>query len=194
MDYTKSTPQEVVVYLGDKLPEYPLPPSVSSMDDYVLATEYGSKVSKAKKEIENICDHFSKPHYNTYKTIRGMFAPFVESLEVKEKAVKKMMLEFNALEQKRLDEEQKRIEAEALEKAVDGEEVVVPVVNDIKTVEAIGGKSQIRTLTKWKVADITQVPVEFLTVNEKLVDEAVKSGRIPAGIEVYKENTLAFKR
>lgn len=175
-----------------KLPSYDLPSEITSQEEYVAATDLGGKIKKALKDIEGFRDFYSKPHYDTYKNIRQMFEPFVSTLKEKEVALKTIMLAFHREEQKRKDAEQAAIEAKALENAKEGEQVVVPVVNDIKTTEAIYGKSQVRILKKWRVVDITKVPYEYLEVNKKAVDDAIKKGLIPTGIEQYEEESLAI--
>jgi len=194
MDFTKYPMTQVVTALKKKLPPYELPTVIENMADYTLAVELGSKISKATKDVESMRDHFSKPHYATYKNIREQFEPFIEVLESKAKLLKPLMIAFNVEEQKRRDAEQLRLEQEALSKVSEGEEVVVAVIDSVKTVESATGKAQMRALKKWRVSDFGSVPIEFLMVDTKLVDESIKKGIIPSGIETYIENSMAFQR
>lgn len=194
MELKNKTPEQVTTSLAKKLPEFELPTEITSMEEYQMATDLGSQISSARKEIEKYRDFFAKPHYKVYKEIRKKFEPFIKDLEAKEKKMKSVMLAWHKEEQKRRDEEQARIEAEAIANAEEGQEVSVEVVNDIKTVEGGAGKSQVRTLKKWRVKDITLVPSDYLEVNKSMMNEAVKKGIVPSGIEVYEEETMAFSR
>lgn len=175
-----------------KLPSYDLPSSIDTSEQYTEATDLGGKIKKALKDIEKFRDFYAKPHYDTYKKIRENFEPFIKTLKEKEATLKSMMLTFHREEQKRKDAEQAAIEAEALKNAKEGEDIIVPVVNDIKTTEATYGKSQVRVLRKWRVTDIKLVPHEYLEVNKKAIDAAIKSGNLPPGIEQYEEESLAI--
>lgn len=181
-----------IANIEKKLPGYELPTAITTMEEFTQATDLGGKIKKATKEIEKFRDFYAKPHYDTYKNIREQFEPFLSMLKEKEATLKPMMLAFHREEQKRKDAEQAKIEAEALANAKDGESIQVEVVNEIKTTEGAYGKSQVRTLKKWRVVDITKVPAEFLEVNSVAVNKAIKEGRVPAGIEEYEEQSMAI--
>lgn len=174
------------------LPDYTLPTVVSSPEEYSTAQDLLGKIKKGIKQIETFRDFHSKPHYDTYKSIRAQFEPFLTQLEEKEKTLKSLMLVFYAEEKKRKDEEQKRLEQLALENAKEGDIVTVAVVNDIKTNETLNTKSTVRTIKKWRVVNIELVPTKYLTVDKKLVDEDIKKGIIPSGIEQYEEDSLSI--
>jgi len=175
-----------------KLPDYKLPTEISTAEEYKSATDTGGKIKKAYKDIEKYMKFYSDPHFKEYKRIREQFAPFLSTLKEKETALKSVMLVFHKAEQVRKDAEQKALEAAALENASEGDEVTVPVVNNIATTEATYGKSQVRTLKRWKVTDITLVPHEYLEVNKKAVDAAIKKGITVPGTEQYEEQSMAF--
>lgn len=194
MKLENQSPSAVVKKIGEKLPTYELPTEIKNMVEYRQATDLGSKMAKALKDIEGIRDHYAKPHYDTYKNIRGEFAPFVDLLSDKIKALKPIMLAWHKEEQRLRDEEQKRLEAEAVKNAPEGAEVTVEVVNEIKTIDGGEGRSQVRTKKKWRVVDINKVPSKYLEVNKKEMDAAIKKGIVPPGIEEYEEESLAFSR
>jgi len=181
-----------IANIEKKLPSYELPTEIKTMEEFTQATDLGGKIKKAMKEIEKFRDFYAKPHYDTYKKIREQFEPFLFKLKEKEHALKPMMLAFHKEEQARKDALQAKIEAEALANAENGESIQVEVVNEIKTTESVYGKSQVRTLKKWRVTDITKVPYEFLEVNKVAVNQAIKEGRIPVGIEEYEEQSMAI--
>jgi len=194
MKLDNKEPKEIVASIKKNLPKYTLPETIDTMEEYMVATDLGSKIAKAKKDVEKFRDHFAKPHYDTYKKIREMFSPFVEGLTTKEKELKTLMLSFHKIEKVKRDAEQALVEAEAIANAPEGAEVVVEVVNDINTIDGGEGRSQVRTLKKWRVVDINKVPTKYLEVSKKLVDEDIKKGIVPPGIEQYEDQTLVFSR
>lgn len=194
MDLEKLTPTKVVARIEKKIPNFKVPEKIENAEEYASATEKASIVGKAKKDIEGYRDFYAKPHYNTYKDIRKQFEPFVKLLEKTDKAYRAVMIDFKREEKKELDKKQEELEAKALENAKDGEEVRVPIINEEKTVDFGGGRSQTRTITKWEVTDISKVPTEYLEVNKSAMGTAVKEGKTPPGIRVYEDISIALSR
>lgn len=178
--------------IESKLPLYDIPQTISSVEENATALDLAAKIKKAGKLIEEKMDFYAKPHYNEYKRIRDAFKPYLDMLGEKEKSLKALMLEFHKAEQKRLDEEQKKLEEEALKNAKAGEAVEVAVVNDIKTREAIHGKSTVRQVKKWRVVNLSLVPREYLMVDDAKVKAALKKGKVPEGIEEYIEESMSI--
>lgn len=162
------------------------------MEEYNSAIDLASKIKRAKAEVEKWRDHYAKPHYDTYKKIREAFRPYIDTLGLKEEQLKKMMTSFIVIEKKRKDEEQKALEEAALAQAKEGEDVIVPVVNDINTVEAVHGKATVRKTKKWRVKDFNKIPREYLMVNDNAVKLAMKKEKEVPGIEFYEEESIAI--
>jgi len=184
--------KKALTSIEKRLPEYVVPTKIKTAEQNKDAVDLVAKIKKASKLIQDKMNFYAKPHYNEYKRIRGEFSPYLDMLGAKEKELKGYMLTFHKAEQKRLDAEQAKIEAEALKKAKTGEAVEVAVVNDIKRVEAVHGASTIRKIKKWRVTNIDLVPTDYLMVNEKKVKESLKIGKVPSGIEEYYEDQLAI--
>jgi len=55
-------------------------------------------------------------------------------------------------------------------------------------------KISTKEVKKWRLSDFSQIPDEFLMVNEKAVEKAIKEGRIVPGIEIYTEEKTTIKR
>jgi len=184
--------KKVLAQIEKKLPVFNVPEVINTQEEYKTALDNVARVKKAYKLIEEKRDFYAKPHYNTYKEIRKAFRPYLDQLSTTEPAYKRVMLDFHQSEQKRLDAEQAKIEEEALKNAKEGEAVEVEEVNNIKRVEAIHGVSSVRKTKKWRVIDITKIPLEYLMIDEKKVKEALKIGKSIEGIEEYIEESLAI--
>lgn len=67
-------------------------------------------------------------------------------------------------------------------------EVVLP-----STVICPQGEVIFRRVKKWRVKDEKLIPRDYLTIDEKKVNEAVREGREIPGIEVYYDDEIAVK-
>lgn len=176
------------------LPEFVVPTAIQSVEEYQHQLDVAGKLKKALKQIETARDFYAKPHYNEYKRIRDAFEPYLKELEQQEKDFKKVLTQFCIEEDARRAKEQARIEAEALKNAANNPDapVVVEDLGNMKTVETVNTKSQMRTVTKWKVIDESKIVRKYLMIDTKAIDAAVKAGITPAGIEVYEEKTMGI--
>lgn len=77
---------------------------------------------------------------------------------------------------------------EALELPVLQSEVVLP-----STVICPQGEVIFRKVKKWRVKDENLIPRDYLSINEKKINEAVREGREIPGIEVYYDDEVAVK-
>ena len=96
----------------------------------------------------------------------------------------------------RMLEDQRRKEEEALEIAADlfdaADEVYVPPVERI--IRGDGAVAVTKTQKKFKVADLSKVPLKYLTLDERAVERDIKLGinSIP-GLEIYEETTTQLR-
>lgn len=96
----------------------------------------------------------------------------------------------------RMLEDQRRKEEEALKIAADlfdaADEVYVPPVERI--IRGDGAVAVTKTQKKFKVADLSKVPLKYLTLDERAVERDIKLGinSIP-GLEIYEETTTQLR-
>jgi len=169
---------------------------ITTQDDYSKAADFLKMIKNKISWLEDKRMSYTKPLDESKKQIKADFDEIINPLETLVNDVKTKMLVWQKEEQKRRDEEQKRIDAEALKSLKEkGEsEAVVPVVESVKSVKGSFATVSVRKIQKWRLVDFKAVPDEFKTVNDSLVTQAVKGGlkSIP-GIEIYEEETLAIR-
>ena len=106
------------------------------------------------------------------------------------------MVEWKTFEQMQADKLQQRIEADALAQAEEEgvSEVEVAIVNDVKTER--GEVSTSSVVKKWQheVEDETKVPVEYMSVDEKKLKQAVKDGiRDIPGVRIFEKSSITIR-
>lgn len=171
--------------------------NIQTADDYTKAGDILKMVQQRIKKVEIKRKEYTDPLEQTKKKIIADFKGITEPLESFVEEVKKKMIEWYKLDQKRRDEEQKKIESEALKQAKEeGKlEVVVPVVNEVK--KSHYGESSTSTVKKtwtFKIVDENQIPRQFLTIDAVKIRAAIKEGeRLIGGIEIYQEENLSIR-
>lgn len=172
--------------------------TIETQDQYTAAGDKIKEVNTRIRKLEEKRKQYTDPLDDLKKQIMSDFKQMTDPLEEFVDMVKSKMLEFYKAEQKRKDEEQKRIEAEALEKAKqeDVSEVIVPVVNhQLKTQRGYKSTITVKKVWKWRVVDETKVPREYLCLDEKKINLAVRNEvRKIDGLEIYQEETAPVIR
>ena len=169
---------------------------ITTKEEYTQAGDVIKAINNKIKNIEAKRVDYTKPLLDQKKKIDDDFKAAMKPLEELVKEIKSKMLDWSREEQKRLDEEQIRIEAEAMSKAKEENtsEVVVPIVNNIKSQRGEASTSTIKKVWKWKITDETKVPREYLVVNDKALNEAMKNGeRRIDGVEFYQEEQMSIR-
>lgn len=171
--------------------------NINTAEDYTQAGDILKMVQQRVKKVEAKRKEYTDPLEQSKKRIIADFKQITEPLEQFVEEIKKKMVEWYRLDQKRRDDEQKRIEAEAIKQAQDEKklEVVVPVVNEVKKTHH--GESSTTTVKKiwtFKIIDPEKVPIGYRTIDEKLIRGAIKEGvRKIDGVEIYQDDSLSIR-
>ena len=161
---------------------------------------FSAKVEAARK------DHVS-PFNEFVKRINSAFKPIIEDLANCEQQIKdKLLVWIRHKEQLRIEEERKRqvefekqVEEKKFEEGVFGssDKVVAP---PLPIIAANGpargdlGTASTKTIWRWELVDIKKVSIDLLMINDKLVNEKVRSGiREISGIRIYEDKTIAIR-
>lgn len=166
------------------------------------ATNDLSVLSKCKKAIELKRREYIDPISTHMAEVNMVFKSITAPLDEAEKTTKGKILAYKqAQEAKRAQIEEAnrlRMEAARIEAAANGTgEISQSVIESplplspANTTHADMGSASTVKLRKWRLADIRQVPAEYLKVDEVQIGKLVRAG-IPAipGIEIYVEETL----
>lgn len=139
--------------------------------------------------------------------LAGVLSETKDKVKLKEQAefyaekfieeVKAKMVDWYKLDQQRRDEEQKRIDADALKQAkVENKlEIEVPIVNQVqKTHHGENSTTTVKKVWTFKIIDESKVPIGYRTIDEKLIRGAIKEGiREIEGVKIYQEDSIAIR-
>ena len=184
-----------------KLQAYALSMVVADVSAAKMATDDLAALSKVKKAIEQKRKEWIDPISTHLAEVNQAFKQFTAPLEEADKCLRGKIMDWKHAEEERkrqIDEVNRlRFEAARLEAKANGGEITESVVilpspdAPAKTMASDLGSSSTVKLRKWRLVDISQVPAEYLKVDEVAIGKLVRAG-IPAipGIEIYTEETL----
>ncbi|MBT9161087.1 MAG: hypothetical protein DDT26_02386 [Dehalococcoidia bacterium] len=193
---------------------------VRNAADYQSASEVLKAIKSRLKEVEDLRKGMTRPLDAAKAKIMAFFKPVTESLTNAETRTKKSMLVWQAEEeQKRLEEErrlqalarreQERLDRLAEERAQRWEDKgqlekaeqirdsvpVIPVPIVVREAPKAEGIST-RTIWKFRIIDKEAIPHEYMIPNEKMLGDFARATKgtiaIP-GIEFYAEEILASR-
>lgn len=175
---------------------------ITTAEDLKPATDDLSIIAKVKKALEGKRKEYVVPLQDQVKEFNEAFKTLMEPILIADQVTREKILAYQQ-EQKRIRQEQERINAlriEAAEKeaALNNGEItesvnLVEVVSEApKRVSTEMGTVGQRMIRKWEVIDMAQVPEEYKVIDSARVTKVVKAG-IPSipGIRIYEEPTLA---
>lgn len=169
---------------------------ITTANEYTGAGDLLKQLQLKVKKVEEKRKEYTKPLDDLKKKIMDDFRQITDPLEQFITDVKVKMTDWYRLEQKRKDEEQKKIEADALAQAkVDNKsEVVVPVVNDIKTQRGDVATTTVKKVWKWELIDAQKIPRDYLCPDPVKIGEAIRSGvREIEGVRIYQDEQISIR-
>lgn len=151
---------------------------ISNQDEYTHAGDVMKLCKNKIKEIEDERKLYTQPLDESKKRIMAKAKSITEPLEQYIEKISKAMGDWFLVEEKRRREEQKKLEEQAIKEAGDNPDVIVPIVESVKTTHG-----NVSTTTGIKYNDFTiiqeeLIPREYLMVNESAIKEAINKGGI----------------
>jgi hypothetical protein len=192
---------------------------VASVQERGNALEMVKQIKSRRDEVVAFFSDTKNKAHAAWKAIVAQEKSFTDRLAGAERKIKQAVMAFDReqeairqTEQRRLQaiaDENARKERERLEKLADQRKtpevkeayreqaaaVAAPVINLAPVVPKVEGVS-VRKTWKARVVDETNVPREFLMVNEKALDAYAKAtkGKIEvAGVEFYEQESMAIR-
>ena len=171
--------------------------TINTREQYVSSGDILKQIKNRIKSLEEQRVSYTRPLDESKKKIMSDFKEVIEPLEQLEGRIKSSMIVWASAEQKRLDEEQKKIEAEAIKNATINKvsEIVVPVVNtSVKTQRGTVSTNTIVKRWVYRIVDEMKIPREYLAADTSKIWQAVRGGvRNIEGTEIYQEDTLVTR-
>lgn len=144
-----------------------------------------------KKLIDEKRKHAIEPSRKYIATINDKAKELTDPLTTVEEIAKKKSAGYQAMLEQIKVEEQKRIREAAAMLDLGDDLYLAPVE---KTLRGDGAISYTTMETKFRVADISKVPVKYLQVNEQAIKNDLKLGLVEIpGIDIYKEEVTRLK-
>lgn len=163
---------------------------VTNKDEYTQAGDVMKMCKQKIKEVEEERKTFTAPIDEAKKRIMAKAKEITEPLEKYIEKIEKAMGSWYLAEQKRIAEENKRLEEEAIAKAQAEQststDIVVPIVESVKTTRGQVSTTTGTTYNDFELVDLSLVPREYLMLDESKVKEAINRGGVKeiAGIKI----------
>lgn len=164
---------------------------ITNEQEYLQAGDVLKLCKKKVKELDEERKTYTAPLDESKKLIMAKFKETTEPLEKYIDKLSKVMAEYFVIEEKKRQEEQKRLEAEAINNAKPEDcDVIVPVVESLKTSKgSISTTSMVKSY-EFEIVNELEIPREYLMVDESKIKKAINAGvKEMKGIlikEVYK--------
>jgi hypothetical protein len=176
---------------------------------YEVAGEFLKRVKSAQKQVDDTRKGMTRPIDEAKKKIMDLFRPIENRTAEIEASLKKSMLDYQIIQQKRLaaelDEKRKQDEAEREQAAKDaaffGEaepdpfaEVPVASVPAIVNVPPVVSGVSTRTAWTYEITDESLIPREFLSVDESKIRADIALGkRDIAGVKIFQKTIISAR-
>ena len=190
---------------------------IANAEDFTAAAEQLKTIKGSQKRVNEFFDPMIKQADQTTKDIRAKKRAFSDPLDQSEGRLKQLMLGFQQVQQRKAEDERRRLQAEADERARKEREalekkaaaakkpetqerhaeaaamVVAPVIHVASEAPKVAGIST-RKIWRARVVNLEAVPREFMLVDEKKLAKfaaAMKEGAKVEGVEFYTEDILS---
>jgi hypothetical protein len=165
---------------------------VKSKEDVEKASELLSKIKKAIKYAEDTRLSFTRPLNESLEAINSKFKEATRPLLESESIVKNKILAWRKEENEKIQKEEERRRKIQESHIQRGNEVKAPI--KMERVDNTVGKAQARKVKKWELVDFALLPIDYKTVDERALNDAVRGGltEIP-GVRIYEEEILAIR-
>lgn len=196
---------------------------IKTQEDRNKGAVLAASIKELKKTLEDKRKTLVDPLNKVVKTINGEFKPMSEKLEEAERIVKNeiardyreqeaIRIKKEMEEKKKLEEELRKREAELkkaeakndelqaelirnrMQQAEMKSEAKIDAVMERKTVTTAFGQTSVRKIWDWELIDISQVPMEFLKIDEAKITTSIRGGaREIKGIRIFQRESVSVR-
>lgn len=162
---------------------------ITNQDEYTHAGDVMKLCKNKIKEIDDERKQYTQPLDESKKRIMAKAKSITEPLEQYVAKISKAMGDWYLQEEKKRQAEQKKLEEQAIAEVGDNPDVIVPIVESVKTT-----KGQVSTTTgikynTFEIVDESLVPREYLMLDESKIKEAINKGGVKSisGIKIVEQ-------
>ena len=132
---------------------------IKSVDDRDMLTKILKDIKDKIKEMDLKRKEIVKPLNEYIKKWNNTFKPYINDLEKIKRNIEKNIIEFTDIKNFFEEAEETKIESGYL-------------------------KTSIMITKDYEIEDITKIPIEYLTVDDKKIKQAIKDGKEISGIKI----------
>ena len=184
---------EIYQSQADELEKQATNLSITSPEENAKAIEVKAKLSKLAKEIKNRKEEITKPLNTALRSIRALWAPLEDAVEMRENAVGRALLDYKS----KVDAETRKKEAQIAARVEKGtmrldtaEKKLDNLPKIQNTTHTTEGQVQFRKIPKMRIIDRDLVPDSYWIIDEVRLRQAVVSGIVVPGAELYFEERV----
>ena len=171
---------------------------INTHEDYTKAGDFYKAFKSKAKELNEKRLSYTRPLDKTKKMIKADFDRIIKPMEDFADDLKLKMVLWAKEEQKKIDEEQARLDAQAAayaeKRGLDPNTIVPVSAGDIQKTKGSHSTSSITKKWTYAISDSTKVPREFLTVDDQKIKQAIKQGkRNIDGLNIYQEESITIR-
>lgn len=153
--------------------------TISCQDDYIKAGDVLKMCKSKVKDLDAERKTYTAPLDESKKLIMAKFKEVIDPIEAYIAKIDKAMGDWYLVEEKRRQEEQKRLEEEAIKNTpIDCPDVIVPVVESIKTTRGNVATNTAIKYYEFEVVNPIDVPKEYWIIDEDKIKKAINAGGI----------------
>lgn len=152
-----------------------------------------STLSQLNTYLDQVTAHKeakTKPLNSALKAIRDDYRPLETQLAEAIQSVRQSITTYATEQAKIAIQQEQAILNDKRTKLTTKVQQLAEIEQPTAKVSTAQGSITFMTVKRWKLTDITKVPIAFLQVNEEAIKQAMKEGIPVEGIEYYEEQTL----
>jgi hypothetical protein len=143
-----------------------------NLDNLIKVKEFSKELSDLSKEIDLKRQEYVKPALEEQKRINGIYKPAIEKLDELSRKIINRVNDFIKAEQKKEADRLAQIAKENAEKLLAGQEIQKEVVRAPELPKVTETK-----YWDYEIIDIKKVPMEFMTIDNVKITEAIRAGK-----------------
>ena len=151
------------------------------------ALEFAGEARKIKKRIEGTRLKITEPYRDFVSEINATAKRYTERLDAVSTAIEAKLTTWK-------QEEAKKAAEIDLSASLENGDALILATTDTSKINVANCSAYDRDVWKYEVADIFQVPIDYLEVNQNSVKLSIKNGirNIP-GLRIYKETVTQLR-
>ncbi len=166
--------------------------TIKTKEELEGATITLSKIKAVGKLIQQKKEGITKPLNEALKNARDLFRPLEESWTEAEKIVKQKMVAFQVAEEAKVVKKEEKIADKVDTGEMTFEQAAIKI-EKIEKPETQVGNTTFKTIKKFEVINISELPIEYHLPNEVKIREEMNNGIQLKGVKYWEEKIVSSR-